>query len=48
MFGILLCLAGQPGVFDHVVVNETVDNAYTQLRGIVIQDVKKLQDQKKE
>jgi guanylate kinase len=40
--------AGQPGVFDHVVVNETVDNAYTQLRGIVIQDVKKLQDQKKE
>ncbi|XP_062519185.1 guanylate kinase-like isoform X2 [Corticium candelabrum] len=34
--------ATQPGVFDHVVVNDTVDGAYRELRAIVIQDIEKL------
>ncbi|XP_065834639.1 guanylate kinase-like isoform X2 [Oscarella lobularis] len=38
--------ASQPGVFDHVVVNDTVENAYSQLRGFLIEDIKKLSDAK--
>ena len=30
-------VASQPGVFDHVVVNDTVENAYSQLRGFLIE-----------
>ena len=33
----MLIAATQPGVFDHVVVNDTVDGAYRELRAIVIQ-----------
>lgn len=31
------CLATQPGMFDHVVVNDTVDSAYAQLKALVIE-----------
>eukprot|EP00118_Oscarella_pearsei_P005155 m.23307 g.23307 ORF g.23307 m.23307 type:complete len:53 (+) comp28456_c0_seq1:974-1132(+) len=38
--------ATQPGVFDHVVVNDTVEDAYVHLKGILMTDISKLKEQK--
>lgn len=34
--------AEQPGSYDHIIVNDDVDTAYSQLRSIVIDDIKSL------
>ncbi|XP_076459990.1 uncharacterized protein LOC143293045 [Babylonia areolata] len=39
--------ADQPGSYDHIIVNDDVDVAYDKLKGILIDDIKALQQGKK-